>query len=674
MGLKINKLRLRAVTESGTFGADLSFDSGLCVISAGNTKGKSTCLNALIYCLGLERMLGPKRQIPLAHAMQSSIKDDLNQAYSVLESYVLLEISNHRGETLTLRRIVKGEADNRLISTWEGGLSGEQPLGKRRDYYVLDPGAATRGAGFHRYLADFIGWELPTVGKFDGSESLLYIETLFPLFFVEQKSGWTAIPASFPTYLGIREMSKRAVEFLMGFQSHEVELQRQRLRVEAASLATRWSDVFLQLRRVVADENGRVEGLPSAPQAEWPPAVEPSILVPVADEWQQLTAAKRELRLRVESLNLSEIPSAEQAEPGVSRELQALTSELQRLGAAQTELLRRMSLERSQRASIAERMRLLEEDLRKNQDAKKLVSLGSDAANALSASHCPTCHQSVSDVLLPQEALASTMTLDENISFIREQLEIVREASASSAASLEKTERLLSSLHGEIMESRARIRALKQTLVQASGMPAIAVIQERVTLEERVRRLERLQEQAAEILGLFTELADKYRSVLAQQERLPKTSLIPEDLAKLAAIEASLRTQTRLYGFSTFAPADLSIAPDSYRPIREGFDIGFELSASDAIRLKWAYQMSLLEVGYNFATNHPHILVLDEPGQQEVEKPSLGALLRRAAASKERNQQVIITTSEDRSTLRASLVRTEHQLIEVDGYLLQPIT
>ncbi|WP_332768630.1 hypothetical protein [Phenylobacterium sp.] len=50
--------------------------------------------------------------------------------------------------------------------------------------------------------------------------------------------------------------------------------------------------------------------------------------------------------------------------------------------------------------------------------------------------------------------------------------------------------------------------------------------------------------------------------------------------------------------------------------VQQGYEIGFETSASDAIRLKWAYQLGLLELGHQHPTHHPGMLLLDEPRQQ----------------------------------------------------------
>ena len=68
--MKIGHIRLRALTPSRTFGVDIPLKDGLNVIRADNTSGKSTCLMAVVYCLGLERSLGPNLNVPLPYAMR----------------------------------------------------------------------------------------------------------------------------------------------------------------------------------------------------------------------------------------------------------------------------------------------------------------------------------------------------------------------------------------------------------------------------------------------------------------------------------------------------------------------------------------------------------------------------------------------------------------------------
>jgi chromosome segregation ATPase len=107
--IKLRHLRLRAFTASRAFGADIPFSAGLNIVQAPNTSGKSTCLQAIVYVLGLERSLGPQLSIPLPYAMRERIHESKDAPYElVLQSYVELELENLDGEILVVRRDVVG--------------------------------------------------------------------------------------------------------------------------------------------------------------------------------------------------------------------------------------------------------------------------------------------------------------------------------------------------------------------------------------------------------------------------------------------------------------------------------------------------------------------------------------------------------------------------------------
>jgi hypothetical protein len=152
--------------------------------------------------------------------MRTHLDDpDTNERHPVLESSVWLELENDRSEVITVKRGVVSSADRRLISVFRGPLLTQPGENYRQqDYFVGDPGAAQREAGFHRMLADYIGWQLPAVRRYDGTETILYLETIFPLLYVEQKAGWSSIPAAFPTYFQIRDVGRRAVEFVLALE------------------------------------------------------------------------------------------------------------------------------------------------------------------------------------------------------------------------------------------------------------------------------------------------------------------------------------------------------------------------------------------------------------------------------------------------------------------------
>src|SRR5260370_41385547 len=119
MSLRLRQLQLRVQTRDGLYGTRIKFGDGLVILRGDNSTGKSTCVQAIIYALGLERMLGPSLDTPLPHVMTRYVEDGSTEL-PVLESEVLLETANDRGEALTIQRSVVGERDVRLIRTWEG--------------------------------------------------------------------------------------------------------------------------------------------------------------------------------------------------------------------------------------------------------------------------------------------------------------------------------------------------------------------------------------------------------------------------------------------------------------------------------------------------------------------------------------------------------------------------
>jgi hypothetical protein len=142
-------------------------------------------------------------------------------------------------------------------------------------------------------------------------------------------------------------------------------------------------------------------------------------------------------------------------------------------------------------------------------------------------------------------------------------------------------------------------------------------------------------------------------------------------VAKLSRLTELIRSQAKIYDFSTFPVEEIELSEENYRPQKEGFEIGFELSASDAIRLKWAYQLALMEIARTDTTNHPGFVIFDEPRQQEAAKPSFERLLERAATAKAAGQQVIFATSEDREQLEVAVSRLDCNLLAFDGWIIQ---
>lgn len=673
--LRIRHIRLRAETTGGLFGTDVRLDGGLTVLYAPNTSGKSTVLHAFLYALGLEQMLSPRREIPLSYAMREYVENPASGAeHKILESYVAVEIENASGQIMTVRRNVIAEGDRRLISVTSGPELTEGPGDyARRDYFVMDAGGAQREAGFHRLLAEFISWNLPTVKRFDGGDCPLYVETLFPLFFVEQKVGWTAIPGAIPTQFRIREVHRRSVEFLMDFDTHEMELRRQDLELRMGAAKTDWAKCVDAIVALATTSGFRAARLPMTPTALASDVENAYLEYQQNGEWLRVQMRVAALVEQLETLKNASIPEVEDVVEGAAAEAEVLSAEIMSLNTERSMIFRDRQAELVQQASTAHRIAQLEEDLQKNKDALKLQNFGSTLSRELAPNHCPTCEQAIDQSLLSQGTLESVMSIEDNIEYLSAQRKVFKRLVDRSVAIIRELDLELVTTGEEARSKSARLRALKSDLIAPSHAASAAFIEERLRLEQELTRISDTIARFELQLTALHEQARAWRDMLAERADLPEARLSDEDVGKLSKLEASIRSQLVKYGFRTFPAKDLTVSQDSYRPEKEGFEIGFELSASDSVRLKWAYQLGLLDVSHGSTTNHPGLVVFDEPRQQEAAEASVAGLLSEASRIANGRSQILIATSEDLSKVKGFLEGIECQLLVFDGKMIAPI-
>jgi hypothetical protein len=217
------------------------------------------------------------------------------------------------------------------------------------------------------------------------------------------------------------------------------------------------------------------------------------------------------------------------------------------------------------------------------------------------------------------------------------------------------------------------IRALRSTLVAPEGSPSVEDIARRIRVSDNIERLTRISERFLELLSALESLAAEARAVRTALADLPHDRLSPDDQIKLDRLQASFIEQLRAYDFGSFSDEQLAISNDDYLPRREEFDLQADISASDSIRVVWAYLLGLLEAAAETKTNHPRVLVFYEPRQQSAKELSFKALLKRASGGG-RNRQIIFATSEELGSLREMLGEEEHTLYAIDDYLLKAVS
>lgn len=683
--IQVCALKLRSITARTVYGVNLDFTSGLNIVQADNTSGKSTCLQAMIYVLGLERSLSANLSVPLPFAMRERIHEAKDDPYEdVLQSYVEIEVRNHKDERLRIRRSIVGDADPKLISTWstEKAEDNGQVSERQRDFFVHDPGSATRESGFHHYLADFLGWELPHVPRFDGTECPLYLETLFPMFFVEQKRGWSTVQGPLPTHFRIQDINRRVLEFLLNLDAGKVRRERAELNKRVSALESEWTE-----KRRVLERGGvdliRFIGVPKTPTAEFSLQADISLEVFMDREWLSLDAATRELQDEIEELNSIELVSTEEAEASTQKALVDARLYYDKLGAmlevARTEF--RTVLEENR--ALKKRLEVLDIDLKRHQDTKKLMDLGSEVADALAFDNCPTCHQHLTQELLPPSS-SGAMALDENIAFIKSQQSMYKSALAATEERLGELRVRGRSIEQDYKEAQSELRSLKRALVRPASSVSRTTIEKSVRLQARLEQWEGMQERADSLVDELAVIAKEWARLSSRLKTLRTgDDFSLEDNNKISRLQSLVRRCLKTFDFHSFPPSEITLARDNFRPQVLVFDkdsdreiekdIGFEASASDGIRLKWSYYLSLLNLDENYTTNHIGLVVFDEPGQQAADPVNLASLFQESAKVSKDRHQILIATSEKEHAIKEGLGDLPYNLISFKGYILKPL-
>ncbi len=675
--LFIRHLRITITTAGGKFGCSIPFVDGLNIIRAENSSGKSTCLNTLAYALGLEEILGRSGVQALKPAVKSELEYE-GRDYRVHDSFVELEISNQANEIITVKRQIVGRIDTRLVLVNRGALlSNGGRNGNTQDefYYVRDAGAARRERGFHRFLADFLGLDLPLVDTYEEKEVPLYLECIFPLFFIEQKRGWSNIQATTPTKYRIRNVAKAATEYVLKLDVAANQNKKKEIELEKASVRSEWLSLGSTLSFYAQQVGGLLNNFPNQPVASVDESRQPNIAIFEGEKWLSLDSwiiQEREKLLGMKGELRDTVEDIQETNSNLQQELNELEEALLFQEAAAAKARDDYFNEESNRNLLNERLEALEEDLIKNQDALKLQKYGASLQTSVAFGDCPTCHQPVVDSLLEQPSSHTPMSLEKNIEFIKQQ----KHAATLLLSQAEQNLVTKKSIYIRRQEStatlRKRIQDLKTNLVQDSRLPNIALLREIIASEERLQRAEAIRDQFEEKLEEVANLTGKWLAVLEAEANLPKDFFSDVDKQKLSKLKDLFRENIVGFGFRSAHPESIEISPDTYRPIIEGFEMAFDASASDNIRIIWAYTLALQGLASYFDTNHPRVSFFDEPGQQQVKRDSRRVFYKQIGAFESPNQ-FITTTSENPEILNSYLIDVRHKLIEFGTKVLRPI-
>jgi hypothetical protein len=682
----IRGIKFRAVTEQGDFGYAFTFSRNLTIIRAGNSGGKSTLVNSLLYALGMEEIVGGKGERFLPYTVKDYIE---HQGAKVLisSSEVLLEIENRAGHVVTVRRAIKDEIrDTKLVEVYPvSHIKNGADLGKAKPTYLHDSGGAQSKEGFHNFLESFLQLNLPKVPRTGGPDAKLYLQTIFAALAIEQKRGWTDYIANIPFY-GIRDARTRVAEFLLGLNVFETSAVRNRLNSESVEIDSIWRRTVEELKSATHRFGFVVEGVPAVPSITF--ERQSAQVKRVGTTSTQMHEYVVHLNDEYNSLKLRAQNSGRA--PGIEtvQDVEKISGELQQLSVLHERSTSELNISR---ASLREYENLLietSEDLEKNKSAAKLRRFGAAADIELAMGRCPTCHQTLEDNLLSNAASGPQMDLAMNIAYLESQSRMLKRQVAGLIENINNEEVRTSELATRLARKHDYLAALRAG-VSSGASESKALIRRQVQIEMEVAGLDGLSRTFESILGQLEKLVSRFIVNQSARKLLPHSVYSTEDESRIRAFEINFRANAGSFGYKSATISDIEISRENLVPglsqleLREIIkkpdprksDIKADSSASDFVRLIWSYLLALYQTSAHrdFSGHHPGILILDEPGQHAMRVESQHALLQLVAG--ERGLQCIVAASFDEleTVFEEATEGVSYKLIEWEGKLIRPL-
>lgn len=678
--LRIDHLSIRTNTNDGMYGVDIPFVDGLNIIHAENTHGKSTCIQSIIFALGLEGTLGPSRKVPLKTALTTQLRKNDGSMALISESKIYLQINNGKS-FLTVMRSSNPDLKD-LIRVYPNITSEQAATGlySSNDYFLRQEGAATREKGFHFFLANFLELDLPHVIKFDGSECLLYLETIFALNYVEQTRGWGGILNILPTYLSIKDLSSKILEFTLNLDIQKNSKKRQ-VNQQIKKDAERLWDIGLENLNFLAKKTGGfVSDELSEKISKSTVISENSFLYRIdssgkntyVDRIDYLSSELILIKARITNNSLIGNSRVTQLEKELHERTSVLLQQENSIGL----LIEDLDTSQKYIKSIELRINDISDSLRKYKDLVRLEKIGSEEIFNISTQKCPTCRSHIEDSLLQSTNNESpkVLGLDDSIKYLEKQRETFDSILNSERLNTQKKEARLESAKINISNTRALIREIKSSLIDIDSTPSRQDIKKELLIESEIESLKSALREESEIKNNLRGILNKWNLADAALDLIPKSGFTDDDYIKIKTLKNKFTSYLVSFGYSSNKIEDFHISHQTYKPTLNDVDINSEASASDNIRVIWSYLLSILTLDSSpqiNRINHLGLLILDEPRQQEAKNESFKAFITQTAETKKLKKQVIIGTSENYSDLISITQGLDINLVHFDSDIIK---
>ena len=648
--LQINRVKIEIITDNGVYGSDTTFGKGLTFLSSDeNTCGKSSILAAVYYSLGLEEILGGRGEKVLTSVFKTTIEDG-DKTWRVIQSSVYLEISNGE-ETITLfRSAIMESRDSHMITVYHGKMDEiSNPKVESIDTYVHLPNAAKNDLGFHSVLEKFLFLDLPNVTATDNTQRKLYMQLVFSGMFIEQKHGWSDLFSGMPI-LGIKESKKRVIEYILKLDTLENDKKREQLKTEEFLIGSAWEDCYNTLQVAATRESCTIINYPGKPRLLSDDDIS---RIAIRNSYGCINDIILDLERQVSEVKQLK-PKVIDNFDALQNELSETESEIIKLSKHVHACREQLNIETESIRSIKDNLETIAIDLANNKDAARLRRLGSELHFEFADGRCPVCHQIITDSLLPHSIDAPVMSIDDNIRHLEAQKDMLEFSLASHTAHKEELEKEILSIESRLFTLRRLAQSIRNDLYTINEDYSEAVVYKKITLEKQIDALKSLELLQKDIIGKLRELSKRWEAFLIQKNQLPTKGFTEKDTKKLDNLRKTFIDNLRKFGYKSIHNLDeITISQENYLPLFEGFDMKFDSSASDNIRVIWAFTLALLEVSVTTEGNHPCVLIFDEPDQQSTIIADMEAFFSKVIQISEQSQIIIGITLKDSDTRQA---------------------
>jgi len=649
--LIINNLIYHIVTtDNSKYGAEIPFRDGLNIIFGPNSVGKTSIVTGIIYGLGAEKGLG------IFKSIQNPFKPEFYKKIDnkdVKKSYLLLEISNG-SEIITIFRYISG-GDNTIAAIKHCTASDFFSNNDTEKLIVVGEGVFSEN-GFQKFLFDFLGLHQVELPTYDQKLSKLYLENIMPLFFVEQRAGWSQIQARQVARYNIKDVKKVAFEYLLGLDRFKIHVTEIKLKDLEAKLRQDKEELFQK------EENLFVIGNGEASENVLLIRTDQIGKVSIHDYTNYLKDRYlAETKLIDGSVNTEN--EVENRSSGIRERLKVLNYQLR----ITNQKADKITLEIAEYQNYLERIQI---NKYKNKQLKKIQEFSTD----LNIKVCPICeskllaHDENECILCHSDLTKKISTPDQNLEFLEDEENTFKKVIEKRLLDRRRVFEQRNNIKDEITQLEAE---LDHQIITYAGSD-FAVLRQRIlnadAFHKELEKYERISKRWTDLDPLRESIKIDQGKIDQLKDEVNKYAQTEDDQLTINTIKNYIQSNVKSLGLfkgnATLINAIKLDASDNYTPYLDNFDIYNISSSSDNIRIILSYYLAILQTSLQLKSKgkiiFPDILLLDEPKQQNLDSDSLIDSVKLMAEMSTNSSQIILTTfselPEDRAKLEDYIV------------------